>query len=381
VIKVKKIKALIAILLVCCLAAGCTITLKNETPENDMVSAQKTARGNSIKASVPKENIQSAKNEMSAVFSKAQTAAKSGTAENSDWPSSSLPSGFPEYPEGEVIYFESYFDNDFMICVAETSKTSFDSYQKTLLAAGWIFSDPEDGMEMAYKESWMLTLAYDDECGTGIYLFDMGFDIEDLYKEAKWPQKLPVEIPEYTDGDIAFVSEYDDTVMITIDNTSKSKLDAYGRQAAEMGWKPDGASRLSMEADGGVWYLYFNFDADDNSAFISLMFMDESGSGANALEFTGWANDEFTKLIPKPDFEMSVGSLTDYTFMGVFPGVKVSMIKEYAEKVKAAGFTVNGIVTEETATTYTYTASNNSGYIVILRLFEGETMYITMANE
>ncbi|MCL2815891.1 MAG: hypothetical protein FWD23_14945 [Oscillospiraceae bacterium] len=276
--KKNKIKAIVSILLISCLAAaviltaGCKITDKTGA-KNDMVSAQKTAKGNKIKSSIPKENIQSVKNEMKAGYNRAKTDSESGKAEIINWPAASFPPGFPVYPEGELIYAESLVGDDFMVCVAETDKKTYDSYLDKLGAAGWMFSEPEDGIDMAYKGSYMLSLLYDDELGACIYIFDIGFDLEELYTDAEWPDNLPVKIPVY-DGEVSFVSRNDDMTIITIDNTSKSALDAYEREAKNMGWNPDGDGFLSMEVETGVWLLFLDFDAKDNTAHIALTFME-----------------------------------------------------------------------------------------------------------
>lgn len=270
---------IVSILLICCLSAavifsaGCKVTDKSGAVKDEMVSAQKTAKGNSIKSSIPKENIQSVKDEMKAGYNRAKTASESGETEQLDWPAASFPSGFPAYPEGEIIYSEAIIGDDFMVCVTETSQEAYDSYLDKLEGAGWVFSEPEDGIDMAYKGSYMLTLLYDDEAGACIYILDIGFDLEELYADAEWPEELPVEIPVY-DGEVAFVNRDDDMITIMIDNSSKSDLDAYEREAKNMGWSSDGDGFLSMEVETGAWLLFLDFDENDNTAYIALTFME-----------------------------------------------------------------------------------------------------------
>ena len=95
-----------------------------------------------------------------------------------------------------------------------------------------------------------------------------------------------------------------------------------------------------------------------------------------------WPDNEFARLIPKPDFALFTAVSTTHTFNAVFYNITVAMIKGYAEKVKAAGFTIDAS-DDETNTTFIYTASNSNGYSVILRLFDDDeaTMYITMTKK
>ena len=319
---------------------------------------------------------------MVAGFNKAVTAIDSGNTDNLKWPAASFPSGFPVYPDGEIIYSESYFDDDLMVFITETSKASYDNYINTLKSNGWLFDAPEDGVDFAVKGSWMLCLMYDEEYGVGIYIADTGIDFGDLYGDTEWPD-IPVAIPVYPDGNFAFVTadKESDFYSITVFETSKATMDKYLNGLAGAGWTREENGDLSLSVEGeGTWYLSLSFDSSDNSVFIGLFLVSEIEYDGEGIEFTGWSNDEFTRQIPKPDFKMTTAGLTEETFMAVFYDITVPVVKEYAEKVKAAGFTTDGKVTEETAKTYCYTASNDKGYSINLRLFDGGTMYITMSK-
>ena len=77
-----------------------------------------------------------------------------------------------------------------------------------------------------------------------------------------------------------------------------------------------------------------------------------------------WPDNEFTKLVPKPDFELSATSGDDRMFTVAFSNATIEGIREYAEKLKDAGFTVDAEVTDSEAmgmTIYTYIASNGKG--------------------
>lgn len=81
-----------------------------------------------------------------------------------------------------------------------------------------------------------------------------------------------------------------------------------------------------------------------------------------------WPENEFTKLIPKPETgELFGASTTDTEFSVVLTGATIDEMKAYAEKVKAAGFTIDPEVVDEEAmgfAVYTYSASNSTGYYI-----------------
>ena len=234
---------------------------------------------------------------MAAGFTKAKTAVKSGDAANMSWPASGFPLGHPVYPDGEVVYTESYFDNDLILLIAETSKMSFDSYLHTLKAAGWNFEEPEEGIEFAYKGNWSIALLFDEiyegEYGAFIYICDIGFDLDELYADFEWPD-MPVAIPVYTDGNIAFVTvdEEDAFYSIMISDTSVDALDIYRQELVGLGWTWDGGDDWMMDVETGVWYLTLGFNDSDNTVFIGLFFIGEYDYNAEAFDFTGWSDDE-----------------------------------------------------------------------------------------
>ena len=86
-----------------------------------------------------------------------------------------------------------------------------------------------------------------------------------------------------------------------------------------------------------------------------------------------WPDNEFTRILPKPDFSFMTEKLGDQfvlTSTGVYT---FDYVKAYAEKLKSAGFTIEA-VTDETgigSTIYTYTAKNKDGYKVELSYTNG----------
>ncbi|MBS7263326.1 MAG: hypothetical protein KIG36_06940 [Eubacteriales bacterium] len=89
----------------------------------------------------------------------------------------------------------------------------------------------------------------------------------------------------------------------------------------------------------------------------------EDGSTA---QFGGnWPDNEFTRLVPKPDFKLTGASTTEDQFTAAFQSVTVDQVRAYAEKVKAKGFTVDAEEEDQNVygvVIYTYTAYNTAGY-------------------
>ena len=80
-----------------------------------------------------------------------------------------------------------------------------------------------------------------------------------------------------------------------------------------------------------------------------------------------WPDNEFTKLIPKPDFELFAANTETDSFSAAFTSATIEQIKDYAAKVKAAGFNINEEVEDQEAmgmVIYSFTAENADGYTV-----------------
>ena len=80
-----------------------------------------------------------------------------------------------------------------------------------------------------------------------------------------------------------------------------------------------------------------------------------------------WPDNEFTKLIPKPDFELFAANTETDSFSVAFMSATIEQIKDYAAKVKAAGFNINEVVEDQEVmgmVIYSFTAENADGYTV-----------------
>jgi len=80
-----------------------------------------------------------------------------------------------------------------------------------------------------------------------------------------------------------------------------------------------------------------------------------------------WPDNEFTKLVPKPDFELFAANTETDSFSVAFMSATIEQIKDYAAKVKAAGFNINEEVEDQEVmgmVIYSFTAENADGYTV-----------------
>ncbi len=87
-----------------------------------------------------------------------------------------------------------------------------------------------------------------------------------------------------------------------------------------------------------------------------------------------WPDNEFTKLLPKPDYAVMAASTTEQQFSVSFADMTVEEVRAYAEEVKEKGFTVDAEITDqefEGLFIYSYRAQNADGYIVTVTYTDG----------
>lgn len=83
-------------------------------------------------------------------------------------------------------------------------------------------------------------------------------------------------------------------------------------------------------------------------------------------QFKGeWPDNEFTRLLPKPEFELTGAATDAESFSVVFVGAGIDNIRAYTEQVKKAGFTVDAETEDKEflgIPLYSYKAKNADGY-------------------
>ena len=89
-----------------------------------------------------------------------------------------------------------------------------------------------------------------------------------------------------------------------------------------------------------------------------------------------WPDNEFTKLVPKPSFELYAAAVDGDTFSVLFTNATIEQLKAYADQVKAAGFNLNEELTDQNVmgmVIYTFSAENADGYSVEIFSASGTT--------
>jgi predicted small lipoprotein YifL len=146
--------------------------------------------------------------------------------------------------------------------------------------------------------------------------------------------------------------------------TKQAMIDAARAEGGDLEFKADG-SVVYTEPDGEV--MIQNPDGT---------WLWETENGGQGQMGGNWPDNEFTKLLPKPDFALTAASTTADEFSVAFTGVTVEQMKAYVEQVKAKGFTVNPDLQDENMmgiVVYTYNAKNADGYEVEITFAAGTT--------
>ncbi len=88
-----------------------------------------------------------------------------------------------------------------------------------------------------------------------------------------------------------------------------------------------------------------------------------------------WPDNEFTRLIPKPDFTLIATNTSESEFSTSWQGATVEQAKAYAAALKTAGFTVNvyedDFTDQGVENMYSFSALNAEGYSVSVSVAMG----------
>ena len=141
----------------------------------------------------------------------------------------------------------------------------------------------------------------------------------------------------------------------------------------------DAASKQAFIAEGARQGLDISFGADGSTTIVDTTdgttliqkpdgnWVFSDGQGGEGQIGGNWPDNEYTKLVPKPSFELYAAVIEGETFSVMFTNVTIEQIKAYAEQVKAAGFNINEEVEDQEAmgmVIYSFTAENADGYTV-----------------
>ncbi|MCL2107382.1 MAG: zinc ribbon domain-containing protein [Oscillospiraceae bacterium] len=113
----------------------------------------------------------------------------------------------------------------------------------------------------------------------------------------------------------------------------------------------------------------------ENAPAASAKTPDEFNEVFSAFS-AGWPENEFTRRVPKPNFEVAFGSANETEYVALGGGATVEQLREYVKQLEKAGFNKNAQTEDQSVfgmTTYSYKANNGKGY-------EVEIGYVSMMN-
>jgi len=108
---------------------------------------------------------------------------------------------------------------------------------------------------------------------------------------------------------------------------------------------------------------------------------DGSGNGGAVNMGGDWPDNEFTKLLPKPELGVSMAAVAGNSFQAILAAT-MEQTKDYAEQVKAKGFTIDPQTEDQEVmgmVIYDYSAKNPDGYAVEVA-FTGGTAVVTLTK-
>ena len=182
------------------------------------------------------------------------------TSKGLDWPESSFPQGFPEYPGGSIDIAEMR-DDGFYVEISETDSATYDAYKTTLASAGWVFQTYDYGMgaDIAFKDGMLLILLFQD--GTvGISL-----DHEGGKTYVDWPaEAFPEGFPVYPSGLFTgFVQDETKTVLY-IERSTKDDFDSFVKALQAAGWNRNPYEGVTKDNE------VFTYTANNNVHFAGV---------------------------------------------------------------------------------------------------------------
>ena len=181
----------------------------------------------------------------------------------------------------------------------------------------------------------------------------------------------PSNVGDIDIGSIMSGNGSTDTVYGQLDEASKQQIIS---DLAKDGYK------ASFGADGSMTVVNPDGTTVVQKPDGTWVIKDEDG-GEGQLG-GDWPDNEFTKLIPKPDFELFAANTETDSFSAAFMSATIEQIRAYAAKVKAAGFNINEEVEDQEVmgmVIYSFTAENADGYTVEITSANG-TSSITISK-
>lgn len=177
---------------------------------------------------------------------------------------------------------------------------------------------------------------------------------------------------EAVDFEAIWAGQATDVVYGKTDAATKQKIiDEAKKEGIEVSFGLDGSMTM-VEKDGAV--MTQNPDG---------IWSYKDADGSEVQVGSKWPDNEYTKLIPEPDFTILLAGVEGNSFTVSFTEVTSEQLKAYVEEIKKAGFINEAeIVDQEYAgvSTYSYTAKNDSGYRISI-ILSGEVCNLMIEKE
>jgi len=138
-----------------------------------------------------------------------------------------------------------------------------------------------------------------------------------------------------------------------------------------------------------VWPLYRDGEPITMDAFTGNLFFwnnSERFPSQNHLqpEDPNWPDNEFTRQLPRPDFEIVSVTSTAADFSAMCARVTMEQLREYAREVREAGFSEEVVIKDENLMEmdfYTFTAKNSNGYQAEINHLMGTSTFVVRKAE
>ena len=150
---------------------------------------------------------------------------------------------------------------------------------------------------------------------------DNAMEVMETLTNKEWPtDKLPSELPEYTEGEIVNSGGEADEFYIKIDKTSKEALTDYLEKLKDLGWSVEDGKQA--EAEKGIYSIDFSWQGEDHLQMA--VYTGETGA---------WPKDQMPPDVIPP---------SDCTFIG-----EISLMETIEGQVWYTNYQCDGINEEE----------------------------------
>ncbi len=193
------------------------------------------------------------------------------TLTNKEWPADKLPSGLPEYMEGEIANSAAAGD-EFVIKIDKTTKEALSSYLGKLKELGWSVEESRESIANKGVHELRFTWQGEDHLQMVLYTAEV----------APWPSdKLPPDIfpPDNCTliGSVELIESVPGQAWHTTyicDGVDEAAAEAYFEKLREKGWSGDSQLVKSFEWKGKKYSADIEiYETDDNASTFTLNLM------------------------------------------------------------------------------------------------------------